>query len=1039
MAGLFCISAVGQHDIKARERLGIGDLFGVPAEVQIMRRSLMSLGLAEHLPFEAGERSHDALEAGLTFDAPGGVETLVIYCTGHGVSHDGRYHMLLPSGMPFKPARLIEPLGKWPDLREVALIVDTCSAEPGLDGALAEIRLIKAGKIGFWGIAASRRLEVAGQKSFATAFASVIAGAVRPSWTASHLDPGTIAQQVNRAVGAQQTVWLAEGHPARPCQSLPNPQYQSPRRPVHLPLPAVWATVARGVAAPDLPGFFFTGRDAALRRLRNHLTSQDDRPIAVVRGEPGSGRSALLGHLVLTTHKRGREALPIEARQAWPALPVTIAAARGGIPSVTRTLTLELTGSASPADLADVLQFAPKPLGIVLDDLDEETGPELWNQFLGRVLAVPGVRLVAGLPVTSAISPPSGAVVLTIDSALESTAHDVRDYIARQVQLAVPTAADQDIYRATAALARRAGAEFGVVVALTGTGPALGGRSVDEYLSQATQNLDVAAHRICRTRVSAALGAKAGQIVSAIAALSGYGDGVALPALELAAAASAPGQPPVTAADVAAAVQIMGTLVEQRPAASGTARWRARFGLPGASGYPRAEVFLQRLPQVANWQTVNWRTVDDSVLELIPHACTLGLLPGRLLDEPAFLLDAPPAVVSKAIRQLAAEPDRAHRSRMWSLVPRDDPASERALLLRIGAQRFGVQPLVTAFATHLGEMAQDPYQLARAVDWVQPGRPLRAQIVSMAATSPGPRAAVVTIQNDDSVAFWDPYDGTCLREAVAVPGVPCSVTAATIEGRSIALVSTWERTVWLVPCRDSVAPELAPHLVPPPPGGPAPARPSPLISALHSSGLAVIASGSGVWVGAVGPGNAKPLRKLATMDSGLVCVKIAGPAGNPVAWLVPASGRIRRVSLSSGQGRPVVPFPVPYRPLSMALSDDGGDQALILDVTGSLHMRGNRGESPYADFMGFTDVRAVALDASSVIVSGAAGDAGWLESRPLPRHGAPWRIPLDECPVDIALHGKHNILIARPSGLLSMRRTLLRHETERVGPKDDHE
>jgi hypothetical protein len=748
--GFFCLSGVGRYDAEIRAEEGIRDLPGVPAEIRTMRQALESLGLTEHLPFSEDERPHDALERGLRRAVLPDAQTLVIYSTGHGALESTRYHLLLPDGMPFEPARLIAPLERWGGLREVVLIVDACSAEPGLDAAQAEMRRAntQTSRTGFWGIGASRRLETARQRSFATAFAATVTRDSRPSWTVSHLDPEAIANKINRALGPEQTVWLADGHPATPCQVLPNPRYQVPSRPSGLPIPADWATCARGVATPDQPGFFFTGRHAALHALREHLMSDGD-PVAVVTGGPGSGKSALLGHLVLITDDDGRRALPGAVRLDWPALPVTIAAARGGPSRVTGTLTRKLgeardvaslAGSTELTDLAEMLRLAHKPVGIVLDDLDEAAGPQPWAPFFDLVRSVPGVRVVVGLPRGSAIRVPGSPRVCDLADLDDSAGQDVRDYVGLQVRLAVPGAREEEIRRVADVLARHTGPEFEVAVALTGLPePARGEPPAGDYLTEAIGAVDRAAHRVCRTRLAAALGDKAAPIVSALSALCSLDDAIALPEEEWAAAASAPDGPPVEAADVAAAARLMGSLAENRPTAGGAPRWRARFGHPGASGYPRPDVFLQRLPQVAYPGAADWRSADPSVLVLVAHAAGLGLIPVRLLDDPAFLLEAPAALVSKAIKQLRSDQaERSRRSRMWRLIPRDAPAADRALLLRIGAQRFDVKALVTALEAATRGAAAGDWQPAQAIDWVQPDRSRDTRVIQVAATAPGP-------------------------------------------------------------------------------------------------------------------------------------------------------------------------------------------------------------------------------------------------------------------------------------------------------------
>ncbi|MEU9620703.1 ATP-binding protein [Streptomyces sp. NPDC048155] len=1021
--GIFCLSGVGKHDDGVCARQGLGDLDSVPMELRTMRQSLASLGLEEHLPFTSEERRHDALARDLRNCAvPGDAETLVIYCTGHGMLEGGSFSLLLPDGDAFDPDRMIKPLENeaWKNLQEVVLILDACSAEPGLDAALLQARKVntRTSTKGFWGIGASRRLEKARQGSFAAAFAKAVGRAAQPSWTKPHIDPGAIAREVDRALGPDQSVWLADGHPARRCRALPNPRHQSPSAPKGLPLPADWAASARGVAAAGLPGFFFAGRTALLRELREHLMGEGGKPI-VVTGSSGAGRSALLGHLVLTTHEDGRRSMPSEVTLAWPALPVSVVAGRGDPSRVTAMLLRELTGSNSARELVDVLRSAPKPLALVLDDLDEATEPEAWSQFFGTLRSVPGVRLVVGLPSSSGISVGDSSRVLDLDDLVDECADDAREYLRRQVRLAVPGAGEPQIRRTVDALAARTAAEWAVAVTVSALPRASAGESsVGSYLDQATKALDATAHRVCRERVGAVLGEKARGIVSALSALCGYADTVALPATEWAAAASAPGAPRVGVEDVATAAALMRSLVERRPAADGSVRWRARFGHPAGGGYPKPEDFLRRLPQVADWRTTDWRAVDAGVLMLVSRAAALGLLPSSLLDDPAFLLDAPPAVVSRALQQLHAAGDRALRSRMWSLVPRNVSDVDRALMLRIGAERFSVMPLVTAFRTSRRAGVGNHREPSADIDWVQPDNARATRVTHMTSTPAGPLAAIVTVQDDDSLSFWAPSDGTSLRAAVSVPGTPRDVTVAVVQGRAIALVSTWQRGIWLVPCHEDAPPTALPELVPPHGEGGNRTRPVPLLLSLHPGGHVVVTSGPAVWVGRLGTGD--PVRKLATVDSELLSVRAAGPVSAPVVWLLPASGHIRSLRLGEVRGGSVSPFPVPNRPLALAVSE-AGDQALIRDASGDLHLRGPGRQSTALTKTRRSETRAAALDDSTVVVGGSTGRSGWLEIHDLSCPTVPARLPLDEAAVDVALHGRNRLLVARTCGLLSMK------------------
>jgi hypothetical protein len=302
---------------------------------------------------------------------------------------------------------------------------------------------------------------------------------------------------------------------------------------------------------------------------------------------------------------------------------------------------------------------------------------------------------------------------------------------------------------------------------------------------------------------------------------------------------------------------------------------------------------------------------------------------------------------------------------------------------------------------------------------VQPDRSRDTRVIQVAATAPGPHAAAITVRDDDSLAFWDPSDGTSLRGAVSVPGIlPDDVTVAVVESGAVALVPTVQRGIWLVPCRGDTAPVPVPELLPPRPGGAAGTHLVPIHLALHPSGHVLLAAGPDVWTGRLGAG---AVRKRATMDARVHSVHAAGPIGEAVAWIVLESGHLRRLRLDDGRSQTVVPFPIPQPPLAAAVCP-AGDRALIVDITGALHLRGTTGGSALGRETRGSEVRAAALSASAAAVAGGSGDrSGWLEIHDLAGAAAPLRLLLDEAAVAAVMYGEDKMLVARASGLLSIR------------------
>ena len=62
---------------------------------------------------------------------------------------------------------------------------------------------------------------------------------------------------------------------------------------------------ARGVDVPQEVGWSFVGRHVVLRDLTAWLTNRDDIRTIVVTGNPGSGKSAVIGRLYVLSHVTG--------------------------------------------------------------------------------------------------------------------------------------------------------------------------------------------------------------------------------------------------------------------------------------------------------------------------------------------------------------------------------------------------------------------------------------------------------------------------------------------------------------------------------------------------------------------------------------------------------------------------------------------------------------------------------------------------------------------------------------------------------------
>ena len=171
-------------------------------------------------------------------------------------------------------------------------------------------------------------------------------------------------------------------------------------------------------------------------------------------------------------------------------------AGRGTPEQVTDAVLRRLAPARGAQHLGDVLSSAAKPLALVLDDLDEDTDPEVWKRFFEPLRAIPGVRLVVGLPTSSRIPFP-GATTYDLDDRSDESAEDIRGYLALQIRLAAPQAPEPQGSKAVDTLAPRVASEWSVattVSALPRIAPEES--SVRRYLNEATTALDAAAYRL---------------------------------------------------------------------------------------------------------------------------------------------------------------------------------------------------------------------------------------------------------------------------------------------------------------------------------------------------------------------------------------------------------------------------------------------------------------------------------------------------------------------------------------------------------------
>ena len=175
-----------------------------------------------------------------------------------------------------------------------------------------------------------------------------------------------------------------------------------------------WRPRARGVTRDSERGYRFRGRTAALTAIRDWLDADDvKRRALVVTGDPGVGKSAVLGRIVTTADPTVREQLPADDH-AVKASVGSVACAVHAKGKTALDIATEIARAASAPlpetvdDLAPAIRqtLAERPgrrFNVVIDALDEAAGPTEARQVIADIVlaltetcADVGARVVVG-------------------------------------------------------------------------------------------------------------------------------------------------------------------------------------------------------------------------------------------------------------------------------------------------------------------------------------------------------------------------------------------------------------------------------------------------------------------------------------------------------------------------------------------------------------------------------------------------------------------------------------------------------------------
>ena len=425
-------------------------------------------------------------------------DLVILYFAGHGgdLGHAGNYYLFTsdtnettPSKTAINVGRFIQDLyeGEGERPQSLLIILDACYSGKGAAQTIAQSAFVSQqggfrDGAGLWIIATADSSSQAQDGAFVDA---VTAAFTDPAWApeggAEYLNPVDLLvyganDWLYRKGYIQQAEWDVLGNRSRPA-FLRNPKYTKKFDGAPLLDEEHWDPKARGVEDVHSQGWFFTGRQQALRSLLAWLNSpQSDSRARVVTGRPGSGKSSVLARLVTSANPVKRK-LMIEKgildladgtvpheNQIDAYIHARGLSAEGTAIAIAEQV--RLPGRSIDELLASVSNHS-SALRIIVDALDETQEPHEVEFLLLRKLSnLPNVRLIAGTRKQLGSVPFAGAcefIDLDVQPYFESG--DIEQYVFSRLTATLQSAYSdpsqhRNARRIAEAIASRAGFSF---------------------------------------------------------------------------------------------------------------------------------------------------------------------------------------------------------------------------------------------------------------------------------------------------------------------------------------------------------------------------------------------------------------------------------------------------------------------------------------------------------------------------------------------------------------------------------------------------
>ncbi|WP_051864863.1 caspase family protein [Streptomyces griseus] len=587
---------------------------------------------------------------------------------------------------------------------------------------------------------------------------------------------------------------------------------------------------AMGHSDQNRVGWWFSGRHRALKYITAWLGSlPEDRPALVVTGDPGSGKTAVLGLLTAVSDAEYRRTVPLAGlglrdSQLPPlgAIGTAVYAQNLTDQQIVRAVAaaLRLPPTEAPADLLNHLNARPRPdrpYVVLIDGLDEAVTPStLCSQVLRPLMELAGAHLRLLLGTRPHLFGPLGLDRrdhIDLDAPHYADPLAVLTYTVRNLLDAHPDSPYMDcdddrrldIARAVAAAAGRSFLVARITAGTLAATPELPDPRDPVWRASLPQAAADAMHRDLHQR----FGNDAQRIFDLLRPLA-YAEGQGLPWEDVwAPLASELSGRQYSNEHIRDLRRDAGAYVVEA-IEDGRSVYRLyheamaeylRDGQEAARAHRAFTTTLRKAVPYALDGSPDWARAHPYALRnLATHASAAGLL-DILLADVEYLVHADYDTLAPHL--LEAEADEARRNaavfRSCLHVLRHlDPAARRQVLA-VGAARFNIPSLVEALNGRASKRAWKPV----AATGVQLSSNLRnaltghtALVQGLACTELDGRLVAVTGSADTTVQVWDlatgqPVGGPMTGHTSSVEGLACTE----LDGRPIAVTCSRDTTV----------------------------------------------------------------------------------------------------------------------------------------------------------------------------------------------------------------------------------------------------